>query len=318
MTTSSTVPACLSGPPVMAARIATVSATWSSAPTRVMVRPPRQSTRQTLRTPGVRSISRICWSMASTAVLHEKGADHSAPWSPTTSLTDIMRLGHVKENCRLFRRFPYPPCSGGKKINTGGMESPVFRLSVVEMPEWERCPMRDFIGQCRAPHGPHPATPCRLPVGLCCGPYNSFLVNTVEDGQASFGSARPRRRLRLAYRCPGLQRAWLRRHEHGGPGTRPRGDQVRDLPSRLRQDRAVATVPRPGPGRPFRGHLRGGGGPRSRDRASGARAAWKCACPGGGVATRHLAASSTRQHRRGKTRFGAPPRVRPSGRRPGS
>src|SRR5699024_11146310 len=318
MTTSSTVPACLSGPPVMAARIATVSATWSSAPTRVMVRPPRQSTRQTLRTPGVRSSSRICWSMASTAVLHEKGADHSAPWSPTTSLTDITRLGRVKENRRLFRRFPYPSCPGKQRMKTRRRETSDFRLSVMEIPEWERCPIRDFIGRCRAPHTPHPATPCRSPVGLCCGPYNSFLVNTAEDGQASFGSARPRCRLRPAYRRPGLQRAWLRRYEHGGSGTRPRGDQVRDLPPRLRQDRAAATVPRPGPGRPFRGHLRRGGGPRSRDRASGARAARKCACPGGGVAPRHLAASSTGQHRRGKTRLGAPPRVRPTGRRPGS
>ena len=148
------------------------------------------------------------------------------------------------------------------------------------------------------------------------------LADVSEPAPAAAGS--PRRgapRLRPGDgAAPGdraLQRAGLRRHQHGRPGPRARLQQVRDLPPRAEQDPPAVPGPRRGPRRADPGHR---GGERRRRRPHGIPAAAAGGAPqrrgaGRAPAGRHPAAAGAGQQRGRAGRAAPAPRDRrPAGR----
>ena len=131
----------------------------------------------------------------------------------------------------------------------------------------------------------------------------------------SAASPRPSRlRPRVAAAGGGrrVQRARLRRHEHGGPVQAPRHREVGDLPPRARQGGAAAPRARPRAGRPVR--RRGAGaGARTAARSTGSSCwcAAACAVLQDELPLRHAAAAGPRQHRGRAGGARAPPRLRP-------
>ncbi|CAA9321069.1 MAG: Transcriptional regulator, AcrR family, partial [uncultured Nocardioidaceae bacterium] len=96
----------------------------------------------------------------------------------------------------------------------------------------------------------------------------------------------------------GVQRARVRRHQHGRPRGPARHQQVLDLSPRVGQVRAPAARRRPGAGRADRGHHRAAVHSGAGHRPAGAHDPAQRGGAGRRAAVRHAAAAGTRQHRR--------------------